>query len=123
MSEGTTKVLLSKTLADQSAAYLAMWTALEGFDPNADRWAEPVSFGSREERIQSANGAIARFNERHQDAVDQDMKQDIEAFRGCLAKLSGGSVYDTELDRFCWHLRDKGSALADQSVTLARRAT
>ena len=122
MIDGRDRVLLNKKLADQSAAYLAMWKALESFDQKADRWAEPISFGSREERAQAAHNAIARFRERHLDAVDKEMERDIQTFEVFLQELSSGASYDAAVDQFCWRLRDRGSALADQSVTVARTA-
>ena len=58
-------VKVNEELADRSAAYLAMWKALEAFDPKVDRWSEPVSFGSQKERAKVAEGAISRFSQRH----------------------------------------------------------
>ena len=122
MIDGRDRVLLNKKLADKSAAYLAMWKALESFDQEADRWAEPVSFGGREDRIQAAQNAIIRFRDRHLGAVDEEMERDVQTFQTFLQRLSSGSTYDATVDQFCWRLRDRGSALADQSVTVARTA-
>ena len=61
-------VKVNEELADRSALYLAMWKALEAFDPKVDRWSEPVSFGSQKERAKAAEGAISRFSQRHPNA-------------------------------------------------------
>ena len=102
---GREKLVLNKKLIDKSAAYLKMWKVLESFDPNADRWAEPVSLGDRDSRIQAATDAISWFKERHPDAVEKELKGDIERFHEFLRSLSSGSPYDVEVDQFCWHLR------------------
>ena len=112
-------MLLDQKLADWSAAYLAMWKALESFDPKADRWSEPVDFGSRQERIQAAENAIARAGTH---GVGRDQQQDIQAFHDQLSRLAGGSPYGPEQDQFVQHVRQIGSSLADQSVTAANVA-
>ena len=119
MKQGPRKVLLDEKLADWSAAYLAMWKALESFDPTADRWSEPADFGSRQERIQAADNAITRAGTH---GVGQDQQQDIQAFRDQLSRLAGGSSYGPEQDQFVQHVRRIGSSLADQSVTAANVA-
>ena len=116
MQQGPRKVLLDQKLAGWSAAYLAMWKALESFDPKADRWSEPVNFGSRQERIQAAENAIARAGTT---GISQNQQQDIEAFRDQLTRLATGSPYGPEQDQFVQHVRQIGSSLADQSVTAA----
>ena len=81
-----------------------MWGALESFDPKADRWAEPVDFRSRDDRIQEADNAIDRLKQRHPGAVDEEMDRDIGIFREFLQRLSSGASYDAKVDQFCWRL-------------------
>lgn len=105
-------MFLDEKLADWSAAYLAMWTALESFDPNADRWSDPVDFGGTEKRLQAAEEAIARAA-RH--GSDGEIEQDIQSFRDAVSQQAPNA-------QFLLHLRRKGSALADESVTAANTA-
>ena len=123
MNGGLEKVVLNRKLADLSDAYLAMALALDIFNPKRDRWSEPCDFGNQQERAHHANEAIARLEQRQPGAIDDDMQREIETFRGFLQELSSGSAYDAEVDQFCWRLREKGAALADESVTVARIAT
>jgi len=111
-------VFLDNKLADWSAAYLAMWTALETFDPNADHWSDPIDFGGPEKRLAAAEQAIARAS-RH--GTDSDAAQDIQAFRQQVVRLTNDTsqVPDAGLLQ---HLRDRGSLLADESVTAANTA-
>lgn len=111
-------MFLDEKLADWSAAYLAMWTALESFDPNADRWSDPVDFGGPEKRLGAAEQAIARAS-RH--GADPEAAQDVQAFRQEIGRLTGDAsqVPDAELLQ---HLRNRGSLLADESVTAAHTA-
>ena len=109
-------MVLNEGLADWSAAYLAMWKALESFDPEADRWSEPAEFGDRQQRIQAAENAIARA-ERH--GTDAEKQGAIRGFRAQVSKLNGGAPYGSEQARFARQVRETGSALADQSVVAA----
>jgi len=111
-------VFLDEKLADWSAAYLAMWTALESFDPKADRWSDPIDFGGPEKRLSAAEQAIARAS-RH--GTDPDSTRDIQAFRQQVVGLTShaSQVPDAGLLQ---HLRDRGSLLADESVTAANTA-
>jgi hypothetical protein len=113
-------VLLNEDLADWSAAYLAMWKALESFDPKADRWSEPAEFGTREERIQAAHEAIAGAEQRHK--VNDEKRRDVVAFQEIIRKLTAGAPFAAAETEFALRLRDLGSSLADQSVTAANVA-
>ncbi len=114
-------MLLNEELADWSAAYLAMWIALESFDPNADRCSDPVSFGDREERIKTAQNAIARLEQRH--GIADEKQQDIRAFHKHLKRLIDGNPFGAAVVKLSQRLRDTGSSLADQSVIAAGMAS
>lgn len=116
MKRGLKKVLLNEKLADWSAAYLSMWKALESFDPKADRWSEPVSFGNREDRIKAAETAISRVARCE---TDQEKQGDVDQFREHIKRLLSGTPYGPEEARFTQHVRRLGSMLADQSVVVA----
>lgn len=118
MRQRPKRVFLDEKLADWSAAYLAMWTALESFDPKADRWSDPVDFGGPEKRLAAAEQAIARAS-RH--GADSDSTRDIQAFRQEIDRLQGAAPRVPDA-AFLQHLRDRGSLLADESVTAAHTA-
>jgi len=120
MRQGRRKVLLNDQLAAWSAAYLAMWKALESFDPQADRWSEPVDFGGREERIQAAENAIARARQRVE--ADIERERDIRTFRKHLEQLIVGAPFGHEEAEFTGYVRRAGSSLADRSVVAAGMA-
>ena len=111
-------MFLDEKLADWSAAYLAMWTALESFDPKADRWSDPIDFGGPEKRLSAAEQAIARAS-RH--GTDPDSTRDIQAFRQQVVRLTSDASQGPDA-MFLQHLRDRGSLLADESVTAANTA-
>lgn len=118
MRQRPKRVFLDEKLADWSAAYLAMWTALESFDPKADRWSDPVDFGGPEKRLGAAEQAIARAS-RH--GTNPDAARDIQAFRREVDRLTNDASQVPDA-RFLQHLRDRGSLLADESVTAANTA-
>ena len=120
MKQRPRKVILNETLADWSAAYLAMWKALESFDPKADRWSEPVEFDSREERIQAAQEALACAEQRQK--ADNEKTRDVILFREMIRKLTAGAPFAAAETEFALRLRDLGSSLADQSVAAANVA-
>ena len=112
MNRGPYKVLLDEKLADWSAAYLAMWKALESFDPKADRWSEPVDFGDAAKRHGAAEIAIARA-QRHGSDTDKD--RDILRFQEQFSSREPDP-------KFLSHLRGEGSRLADDSVRAVQPA-
>ncbi len=118
MTQRPKRVFLDEKLADWSAAYLAMWTALESFDPKADRWSDPVDFGGPEKRLGAAEQAIARAL-RHGD--DPEAARDIQAFRQEVGRLTADASRVPD-SGFLQRLRDRGSLLADESVTAAHTA-
>jgi hypothetical protein len=88
MKQRPKRVFLDEKLADWSAAYLAMWTALESFDPKADRWSDPIDFGGPEKRLAAADQAIARAS-RH--GADPDSTRDIQGFRQEIDRLTSAA--------------------------------
>ncbi len=113
-------VKVNEELADRSALYLAMWKALEEFDPKVDRWSEPVSFGSQKERTRAADDAISRFNQRHPDAPHDDLDRDVPTYRTHLKSLTKGLAHTAEVAEFASYVRSKGSHLADESVSVGK---
>src|SRR5713226_4348706 len=122
MKQRPRKVLLNEELADWSAVYLAMWKALESFDPSADRRSEPVSFGSRQERIRAAENAISRVKQRHGNPLTTEKEQDIRDFHGYLQRLIDGASFGAKEADFTRQVRQIGSSLADQSVVAVQVA-
>ena len=118
MKQRPKRVFLDEKLADWSAAYLAMWTALESFNPKADRWSDPIDFGGPEKRLAAAEQAIARAS-RH--GTDPDSTRDIQGFRQEIDRLTSAASQIPDAG-FLLHLRDRGSLLADESVTAAHTA-
>jgi hypothetical protein len=112
-------VSINDALADGSAAYLAMWSALESFNPEGDRWSEPFDFGSRDERIKNAENAIARFHETVKRS-DPQVSRDVETFRKYVRALAEGLDFSEAIRGFSLSLRQRGSELADESVRLVR---
>ena len=115
-------VKVNEELADRSAVYLAMWKALEAFDPKVDRWSEPVSFGSQKERAKAAEGAISRFSQRHPNAPRDDLDRDISTYRTHLNSLAKGLPYTAQVAEFASYVRSQGSRLADESVSVGKIA-
>ncbi len=114
------KVQLNEELAGWSAAYLAMWKALEVYDPGADRWSEPAPFGDAQERKTAAIQAIARVRERY---PDPQREQDAAIFQQTIQGLEQGRrTFGPEEKELADRLRETGSCLADQSVTAANTA-
>jgi hypothetical protein len=111
-------VRIDQEKADRSAAYLAMWKALESFSPQADRWSEPTDFGDRAQRLRSAEEAIS-VARRH--GSDPQLEGDIAAYQVEVSRLrqTGSAGPEPQLVR---RLRDTGSTLADASVTAANTA-
>jgi len=118
--QGQRKVILYEKLADWSAAYLAMWKALESFDPKSDRWSEPIDFGSSGERIRAAENAVSRARQRH--GTDEEKERDVQSFQDHVARLASGAPFNPDQAGFANHVRRIGSALADQSVVAAQTA-
>jgi len=116
------KVVLILELADRSAAYLAMWKALESFDPKADRWAEPIAVGNQQERMATAQVTLDLLRQRH--GMEEETERDILTFQQYLKTLSGqAGNFGADAAQFCRHLRDTGCSLAKQSVAQAGQAT
>ena len=122
MKRGPRKVLIDEKLADLSAAYLAMWKAMESFDPKADRWSEPVSFGNRQERMKVAENAISRLRQRYGAALSEEQALDVQAFHEHAEQLINGASFGVAEAEFTRHVRRTGSSLADQSVSAAHAA-
>ncbi|MDA1313737.1 MAG: hypothetical protein O2968_10415 [Acidobacteria bacterium] len=127
MSETT--VSYNATLGNLSSAYLAMWTALQSFDSEADRWAEPTDFGGREERMRRAREALKRDRPgvllptpEIEPALSEELDADAGKFEEILCKLEAGEPFSPAMRAFADHLGSQGSLLADESVSLARVA-
>ncbi len=110
-------VSLNEELADLSGVYLAMWKALESFDSRADRWSDPVDFGSRKERIQTARDALTRFRGRYADSHEVELTRDVDEYERLLGQLAAGEDFEAVASTFCNNVRKKGSELADKSVS------
>ncbi len=122
-----TEVSYNAALGNCSAAYLAMWTALESFDPEADRWSEPTDFGSREERIRRAREALKRGFPKGTEAtvpsrVGKELDRDARKFESILSKLNAGASFTPSMRTFAHRLGLQGSRLSDESVSLASAA-
>ena len=124
MSE--TVVSYNATLGSLSAAYLAMWTALQSFDPEADRWTEPADFGSREERIRRAREALKRGRPgaivpgaEIDPSLGVELNRDARKFEDILRRLEAGEPFSPAMRRFADHVGTEGSRLSDESVALA----
>lgn len=103
------KILVDQALANRADVYLRMWTALESFNPNADRWAEPTDFGSQSERIESAENAIAVMESRYRDRVDETALEDVVRFRETVTRLISGEIkFSGSVAEFCERLRRRG---------------
>ncbi len=122
-------VSLNEKLADLSGVYLAMWKALESFDSRVDRWSDPVDFGTREQRIQTARDALTRFRGRyidpHEDELPpgDELTPEVELTRAAneyerlLGQLADGEDFEAVASTFCDNVQKKGSELADESVS------
>ena len=108
-------------LMDQASVYLAMWVALEAFDPGADRWSEPTDFGSREERLQAAQRAIQLLNSHG--ALTEPLKKDIEEYEELISRLKSDLVFGTSEIAFARRLRDEGRALIEKGVARSNVAS
>ena len=124
MSE--TVVSYNATLGSLSAAYLAMWTALQSYDPEADRWVEPIDFGSREKRVRRAREAIKLGRpesvppSREADvALGEELDRDVRGFEDILKQLEAGKPFSVTMRKFADHVGAEGSRLSDESVALA----
>ena len=116
---GRKKVVLDQALEQKSSAYLAMWKAIESFDPHAGHWAEPADFGSQEDRINAAREEIAMLRNQAGDTLDKPTERDIRAFEVRLKELGQERSFSPKMRRFCGRLLDKGLKFASQSVELA----
>ena len=133
-------VSLNEELADLSGVYLAMWKALESFDSRVDRWSDPVDFGTREQRIQTARDALTRFRGRyidpHEDELppgdeltheveltrEVDLARAANEYERLLGQLADGKDFEAVASTFCNNIRKKGSELADESVSWVQGA-
>ena len=114
------KPVLNESLLLESTAYLAMWKALEAFNPKADRWAEPYDPGSSDDRSRAAEDALQKLQ---QQAVPQPAREDIEKFHAFLSRLrEAHEGFSEPMAKFTEYLRDRGSELARQSVSHADSA-
>ena len=91
-----------------------MWKAIAAFDPQADRWAEPVSFGDREERIRTARLAVAGLKANA--GLEPALTKDIDDFCERLAGLMLGREFGPPEAQFSQYLRDKGRHLVRDGV-------
>ena len=114
-------VKVNAELADRSAVYLAMWKALEEFDPKVDRWSEAVSCGSRKERAKAAEDAIPRFNQRHPHAPHDDLDRDIPTYKTHVNSLAKGLAYTAQVAELASYVRSQGARLADESVSVGKK--
>lgn len=121
-------VSLNEELADLSGVYLAMWKALESFDSKVDRWSDPVDFGTREERIQTARDALTRFRKRYIDphkselTPEDELTREVNEYERLLGQLAAGEDVEAVASAFCNDIRKKGSELADKSVSWVHSA-
>jgi hypothetical protein len=115
------KPVLNESLLLESTAYLAMWKALEAFNPKADRWAEPYDPGNSGDRYRAAEEALQNLQRQ---AVAPVAREDIEKFHTFLGRLrEAPEGYSEAIAKFGEYLRDRGSELARQSVSLADSAS
>jgi hypothetical protein len=116
-----TAVSYNAALGNLSAAYLAMWTVLQSFDPEADRWSEPADFGSREQRIRQVREALKRGRPEATvpARVDKELDRDTRRFESILDKLTAGAPFTPSMRTFARRLGSQGSRLSDDSVSLA----
>ena len=128
MSEET--VSYNATLGNFSAAYLAMWSALQSFDPEADRWAEPTDFGSSSQRVSRAQEAVERAHQKvtvesptEARKVNEELIRAQKQFERAVKRLQAGQTYDAKMCALAKEWRALGSQLADDSVSLARLAS
>jgi hypothetical protein len=119
MRDSPDTVSINDRLAEGSGAYLAMWSALEGFNPKADRWSEPFDFGDSDERLRNAENAIARLHETVK-KPDPKLLEDIDTFWRHASTLRQGGPFSEAIGNFSLHLRERGSEMADESVQLIR---
>ncbi len=122
-------VSYNATLGNFSAAYLAMWSALQSFDPEADRWAEPADFGSAAQRVSRAREAVQRAHQKvtvqspaEARKVNEELIRAQKQFERVVKRLQTGEPYDAETRALGKEWRALGSQLADDSVSLARLA-
>ena len=116
------EVDLNNELADLSGVYMAMWKALESFDIRADRWSEPVDFGSRKQRIRTAQNTLTRFRGDYGDSHERELTRDVEKYERLLGRLAAGEDFEAVASTFCNTMRQRGSDLADKSVSWVRGA-
>lgn len=112
-----------------------MWKALESFDSRVDRWSDPVDFGTREQRIQTARDALTRFRGRYIDPHKDDLPpgneltREVELDRAAneyerlLGQLAASKDFEAVASTFCNNIRKKGSELADESVSWVQGKT
>ena len=127
MSESV--VSYNATLGRLAGAYLAMWTALQSFDPETDRWAEPTDFGTREERVRQAREAVKLGRPGAVEAtvpspsvvntLGEELDRDERQFEEILKSLETGESFNSTMRKFTDHLGAEGSRLSDESVALA----
>ena len=115
--------MVDHALASRADVYLAMWKAIESFDPNHDRWSEPTDFGSQHERIESAENAIQAMESRYPDCIDEALRDDVQRFRDTITGFRSKEMVFTKcVAEFCDHLGDIGTKLAYESLKQADSA-
>lgn len=105
-----------------SSAYLAMWKALESYDPRLDKWSEPSDFGGQENKFKAALELIEKATTllSKQDARELADKFHAETARFWDLLEAAKTLYRPEIDQFSKSLRNEGLRQGELSITLAR---
>ena len=117
-------VVLNQALADLAYAYLAMWMALDIYNPNRDRWSEPTDFGDAHRRRERAKAALEKVGAH--DAVtnltedSRQLTEDIHRYRRALRELEGGGNFTAAKLKFSRELAATGNRLGHDSVSFAQ---
>lgn len=110
-------VVLNQPLADLAYAYLAMWKALDIYNPNRDRWSEPTDFGDERTRRERANAALEKVDVH--DAAP-DLTEDVRRYRRALRELERGGEFTAAKLKLSRHLAATGNRLGHDSVSFAQ---
>ena len=108
-----------------SAAYLAMWSALNFFIAENQR-SEPADFGSLSERLNAAGAMVRRAEEllqgnRHdQPVTDSELAREYQDFQRRVGELQAGSSAEG-VREYSIRLRSEGLRLSHQAVNFVRK--
>lgn len=111
-------VVLNESMANLASAYLAMWQALDFYNPERERWSEPTDFGDENARRRRAEAALEKAAG---DSSAPTLREDVQRYRRALRELEAGANFTESKRKLCRELLSAGNRFGHDSVSYAQQ--